>query len=165
MKDQAGQGAVTFQSSRFGELSVPESSVIDFPSGLVGFPRRMRFVMLDYKAPFSWLHSIEDPNLAFVVIDGFEFGKLYNLKPPIGDKDIDLQEADEFAVLIIVTVRSDPKLTTANLKAPVFVNIRNRKGVQVIYDNPELSTRHMLWGDQGQNTETAAAEGEEKSEK
>lgn len=161
MNEEAGQGTVVFQSSRFGELAVPETSIIEFPSGLVGFPRKMRFVMLDYKAPFSWLHSVDDPNLAFVVVDGYEFGKTLNLKPPIGDKEIDLQESDEFAVLIIVTVRSDPKLTTANLKAPVFVNIRTRKGVQVIYDNPELSTRHMLWaGEEEQDAQTGGAGGE-----
>ena len=59
MNGEAEQGNITFQSSRFGELTVPETSVIEFPTGLVGFPRKMRFVMLDYKAPFSWLHSID----------------------------------------------------------------------------------------------------------
>ena len=165
MNGEAEQGNITFQSSRFGELTVPETSIIEFPTGLVGFPRKMRFVMLDYKAPFSWLHSIEDPNLAFVVIDGFEVGKTFNYKPPMNDKEIDLQESDEFAVLIIVTVRSNPKLTTANLKAPVFVNIRNRRGVQVIYDNPELSTRHMLWAkEEGQGEETPDEPGKKGEE-
>jgi flagellar assembly factor FliW len=161
MNDATGQETITFQSSRFGELSVPASSIIEFPSGLVGFPRRMNFVMLDYTAPFSWLHSIEDPSLAFVVVDGFEFGRQFNFKPPIGDKEIDLKEDDEFAILVIVTVRPDPKLTTANLKAPVFVNVRTRKGIQVIYDNPTLSTRYLLWG----NIEGQDQKGPDEGEK
>ncbi len=57
---------------------------------------------------------------------------------------------------MIVTVRPDPSLTTANLKAPVFVNLRNRKGVQVIFDDPRLSTRHPLWSSE-------AEEGEDES--
>lgn len=133
------------KSTRFGEFSVTADSIIEIPSGLIGFPKHQRFVMIDHKPPFSWLHSVEDPDLAFVVVDGFEFGDKYNLKPPYGDGDIDLQQDDEYAILVIVTVRPDPQFTTANLKAPVFVNVRTRRGVQIIFDDPNLSTRTQLW--------------------
>lgn len=140
------QGDVlTFKSTRFGEFTVPVETVITIPSGVIGFPHTTKYVMLDHKHPFSWLHSIEDPNLAFVVVDGFEFGQQFDVKPPVGDKDTELKADDEYAILIIVTVRSDPRLTTANLKAPVFVNMRNRKGVQIIIDDPRYSTRFPLW--------------------
>jgi flagellar assembly factor FliW len=131
-------------SSRFGELEVPEDSIITFPTGVVGFPDSRRFVMFDYKAPFSWLHSVDDPNLAFVVMDGAEFTRVFDFPPPYGDKDTDLKENDEFAILVIVTIRPDPKMTTANVKAPLFVNLRTRSGVQVIYDDPKLSHRFPL---------------------
>jgi flagellar assembly factor FliW len=139
---------LTFKSTRFGEFTVPVETVITIPSGVIGFPHTTRFVMLDHKHPFSWLHSVEDPNLAFVVVDGFEFGQQFEVKPPVGDKDTDLKAEDEYAILIIVTVRSDPRLTTANLKAPVFVNMRNRRGVQIIIDDPRYSTRFPLWTDE-----------------
>ena len=152
--NETKSGEITLQSTRFGEFCVAADSVIHFPAGLIGFSRQQGFVMLDYKEPFSWLHSIDDASLAFVVIDGSQFAAAYDLKPPYGDKDIDLKEDDEYAVLIVVTVRSDPRLTTANLKAPLFVNVRNRKGVQVIFDNPNLSTRfHLYQGDEGQKPE------------
>src|SRR5688572_4140913 len=111
------------QSSRFGDLPVPTDSIIEFPSGLIGFPRHTRFVMIDHKPPVSWLHSADDRNLAFVVVDGFEFGQAYDLKAPIGIADGDFRADDEYAILVIVTVRPDPRLTTANLKAPLFVNM------------------------------------------
>jgi flagellar assembly factor FliW len=138
---------VSFSSTRFGDFTVRPDSIIEIPSGVIGFPHTTKFVMLDHKPPFSWLHSIEDPNLAFVVVDGFEFGQELDLPPPIGDRDTDLQSDDEYAILIIVTVRPDPRLTTANLKAPVFVNMRNRRGVQMIIDDPRLSTRFPLWSE------------------
>ncbi|MGI6524024.1 MAG: flagellar assembly protein FliW [Bdellovibrionota bacterium] len=136
---------ITFQSSRFGEVVVPEDSVLEFPVGIIGFPNQHQYVMLEHKPPFAWLHAVDEPNLAFVVIDALELGEGYSVQPPIGDKDIDLKEDDEYAVLIIVTIRPDPSMTTANLKAPLFVNLRNRKGVQVIFDDARLSTRHLLW--------------------
>jgi flagellar assembly factor FliW len=145
------QELLTFASTRFGELQVPAESVIEFPSGVIGFPHTTKYVMLEHKHPFSWLHSIEDPNLAFVVVDGFEFGQQFDVKPPFGDKDTDIKDDDEYAILIIVTVRSDPRLTTANLKAPIFVNMRNRRGVQVIFDDPRYSTRFPLWSEESQS--------------
>ena len=139
-------GSLVVKSSRFGEIAVPESSVIELPSGIIGFPTHKKFVLIDYKPPFSWLHSVEDQDLAFVVVDGFQFGDAYGVKPPIGDKDCDITESDEYALLVLITVSSDPKETTANLKAPVFINIRTKKGLQVIYDDPRFSTRFPLWG-------------------
>jgi flagellar assembly factor FliW len=142
------QDTLTFTSTRFGEFTVPAETVIEIPAGIIGFPHATRYVMLEHKQPFSWLHSVDDPNLAFVVVDGFEFGQQFDVKPPIGDKDSDLKADDEYAILIIVTVRPDPRLTTANLKAPVFVNMRNRKGVQVIIDDARYSTRFPLWSEE-----------------
>jgi flagellar assembly factor FliW len=110
---------------------------------------------LEHKAPFSWLHSVDDPDLAFVVVDGFEFGDQYVIDAPYGDGVIALQEGDDFAVLVIITVRPDPKDTTANLKAPLFVNLKNRKGVQVIFDDPRFSTRFPLYSVLTQNEEVA----------
>ncbi len=133
------------KSTRFGDVAVPVNSPIEFPEGLIGFPTMRRYVMLEHKHPFSWLQSLDDPALAFVIVDGMQFGESYDAKPPYGDPTIQLKEGDEYAILVIVTVRSDPTMTTANLKAPVFVNIQNRRGIQIIYDDPRYSTRFPLW--------------------
>lgn len=138
-------GELIVQSSRFGDISVAADSVMHFPAGMIGFPQHKNFVMFDHKPPFAWLHSTDDPNLAFVVMDGSQFTDTYDFKAPYNDKDVALSKDDEFAILVIVTVRPDPKMTTANLKAPLFVNIRNRRGVQVIHDDPKFPTRYHLW--------------------
>jgi flagellar assembly factor FliW len=148
---------VTVPSSRFGDLEVPADSVIEFPSGIIGFPSAKKFIMLEHKPPFSWLQSTQDADLAFVVVDGFEFGQQFDVKPPVGDRDTDFREDDEYAILIIVTVRPDPRMTTANLKAPLFVNMRNRRGVQVIFDDPRYSTRFPLWSEEVQANQAPEA--------
>ena len=164
MSEQKGSEnpTIIIHSTKFGDLEVPEASVITFPTGLIGLPSAKRFVMFEYKAPFSWLHSVDDPGLAFVVVNGFEFGPELTFKPPYGDKDIDLQQGDEFAILVIVTVRTDPRQTTANLKAPLFVNLKNRKGLQIIYDDPRLSTRYPLWVEGDEITTPPPEEKEKK---
>ena len=153
---------IVVKSARFGDISIEADSVIEFPGGMIGFPRHKKFVMFDHKPPFAWLHSTEDPNLAFVVIDGSQFTDKFEFRAPFGDKEIDLKETDEYAILVVVTVRSDPKTTTANLKAPLFVNIKNRRGVQIIYDNQIYPTRFHLWGEGDGEPSKPAPEGEKK---
>ena len=158
---------IAVQSTRFGTLEVPKESVIEFPAGMIGFPRYTRYIMLEHKPPFSWLQSLDEPDLAFVVVDGFEFGDSYRVKPPQNDKDVPFAENDEFAILVIVTVRPNPADTTANLKAPLFVNVEMRKGVQVIFDNPNFSTRFPLWAQDEEGAEEsgeAAKEGDASKE-
>ena len=46
----------------------------------------------------------------------------------------------------LVSVRPDPTMTTVNLKAPVIVNLRNRRGRQTVLDNSRYPVRMPLWG-------------------
>lgn len=148
MSETEQEPTLTIQTSRFGELSVPASSIIEFPSGLVGMGESKRFVLLEYKAPFSWLQSVDNAGLAFVVIDGAELVSAFNMAIPRDSKEFDFKADDEIAVLVIITVRPNPKETTANLKGPLFVNLRNRRGIQWIYDDARLSARHPLWSEE-----------------
>ena len=56
---------------------------------------------------------------------------IYNIVAPYGDTTIDLKEEDEFAILVIVTVREGAADTTANLKAPLFVNLKKMHVIPV----------------------------------
>ena len=63
-------------SSRFGSLTVDEKEIFFFPEGLLGFANRKRFFIYNNQKnqPFFWLHSVEDPKLAFVICcDCFSF--------------------------------------------------------------------------------------------
>jgi flagellar assembly factor FliW len=135
---------LTFSSSRFGELQVPKESIIEFPKGIIGFAEYKNYVMLDYKPPFSWLHSIEASNLAFVIMDGSILGTEYDPDIALKDSSCDFKPEDEYAILLIVTIRAQNNDSSVNLKAPIFVNLRNRKAVQVIYDNQNYLTRFPL---------------------
>lgn len=137
--------SIKVSTTRFGELEVPAVSVIEVVGGIIGFPQFSRYVLLEYNPPFSWLQSIENPSLAFVVVNAAEFGDSYSFALPVGDRDIDLGETDEVAIVNLVSVRPDPTLTTVNLKAPVVVNLKNRRGRQLILDDNRFPTRLPLW--------------------
>lgn len=145
MSEQGKTGMIKLHTSRFGDFEVEASSVITIIGGIIGFPGLTKFVMLDYNPPFSWLQSIENADLAFVVVNGAEFGENYRFPLPIGDRDLDLKEEDDYAIITLVSVRPDPSQTTVNLKAPVVVNLRNRVGRQVVLDDTKFPMRFPLW--------------------
>jgi len=133
------------KTSRFGNIEVGASKIIQFPSGLVGYEKPQIFALFDYHSPFHWLQSIDDPELGFVVLDGLAISKEFEMQPPYGDPDTDLQEGDEYAVILIVNLKEPVTKSTVNLAAPLFVNMKNRRGVQVVYDDPKLSIQHPLF--------------------
>jgi flagellar assembly factor FliW len=147
METPAETSLLKFESTRFGPLEVPAQSLIELEHGIIGFSRFTKFVMLDYKEPFSWLHSVEEPSLAFVVIDGASFGATYDPSIAFSEPSCDFHPDDEYAILLVVTFRSPREESSVNTKAPIFVNVRNRKGVQAIYDSPQYSTRWPLWNE------------------
>ncbi len=150
---------IKFQSSRFGEQEVSAVSVITLIGGLIGFPDAKQYVLLDYNPPFSWLHSITAADLAFVVVNGAEFGEHYQVPLPKNDTELDLGDNPDYAIVNIVSVRPQPSPTTVNLKAPIIVNLKNMKGRQIVIDSPHCPARFPLWSDESKK------ESEEKEKK
>lgn len=137
--------AVTLHSTRFGELSVPEESVLEFPHGLIGLPGR-QFALLarTEDAAFLWLQSLEDPELALPVTNPFRFFARYEVE--VSDEDAAVIGAgDDDRTSVYVTVRAAEQLEefTANLAAPIIV--AGGKGHQVINQAPDSPVRAPLF--------------------
>lgn len=127
---------MTIQTSRFGELEVSEDTLLTFPSGLVGFPAIQQFVVLDVAEDsyYQWFQAIKEPDLALVIID------VHFLDPEFqaqvsdeGLAELDITQRDPILIMAVVTIPSGhPEQATANLRAPLVVNLRTRKGKQLI---------------------------------
>lgn len=139
------QEKIRINTTRFGELEVASSAVIHVIAGVIGFPGISRYILLEYNPPFSWLQSVDQPDLAFVVVNGAEFGEHYLFDLPMDDPELDLKETDDISVINLVAVRPAPHETTVNLKAPLIVNMRNLKARQIILDDPRFPMRFPLW--------------------
>jgi flagellar assembly factor FliW len=145
MSSETTKETITLETSRFGQLEVPKASIITVVNGVIGFPEWIKYTLLEYNPPFSWLQSVENGSLAFVVVNGAEFGDDYSFPLPIGDRDLDLKEDDDVAVVNLVSVRPNPTETTVNLKAPIIVNLRTLKGRQLVLDDSRFPVRMPLW--------------------
>lgn len=131
----------TFSTSRFGTIPVNEGSVLTFPEGLLGFPSGRRFLLLETaeNGVFYWMQSLDDPALAFVVIDPELLVRDYRKGFSLSDWDrdffspADLSDPESMTVMAIVTFSEGPgEKATANLQGPLLVRESDRTGRQVV---------------------------------
>ena len=124
------------QTSRFGNLEVSKDVFLDFPSGLVGFPAVRQFVVLDTEqdSAYQWFQSVDEPTMAFVIVDVDLLDSDLRVEvPDEGLVEIEYAETDPLLIMAVITIPSGkPDEATANLRAPLVVNLRTRKGKQVI---------------------------------
>ena len=136
---------LTFDSTRFGPLKVAADAVIEFPTGLIGLGgARYALVATEPDAPFAWLHSVEDPDVALPVTNPWLH---------YGDFSVDLSDADSArvgsddpsAVDVWVTVRAAAEVSdfSCNLRAPIVV--WKGRGHQVINEAPDAPVRARLF--------------------
>ena len=125
------------KTKRFGVLEIEEDQVIIFPEGLPGFPEQRRFVLLDLQqgSPLKFLQSVDDPDLSFLVAEPLTFFPEYRvLVRPEDLAPIALDAPERGIVVAIVSVPSDFKEATVNLKAPVVINPERSLARQVILE-------------------------------
>ena len=140
------------KSTRFGEFEVSEELVVQFPEGLPGFEDQKQFAFLPYtvdedNSPFAYMQSVQDPDLTLLLADPFLFFKHYSLD--LNDEDaaqLGLSDSEETAgVYGVVAVPEKIDQMTVNLVAPIVVNWKEQKGMQIILNRSPYSTKHRLF--------------------
>jgi flagellar assembly factor FliW len=139
------------ETTRLGIITYEEDSVLDFPRGLPGFENRRRFVAvrLPVNDPLVFLQSLEDPGLCFLTAPVKAVCPDYRMEVCSDDRELLGFPAERRPVpgreiwsLAVLCVRESGP--TANLLAPVVVNLENRRAVQAVNAVPGYSHRHAL---------------------
>ncbi|MBF0283632.1 MAG: flagellar assembly protein FliW [Magnetococcales bacterium] len=122
--------------TRFGKLEYDDQETLHFKDGLLGFPLSQRFILFPYaeESPFFWLQSLDEPQIAFIVINPFDF--FQELEFSIADEDahgLGLITHDDAEIFTLVTIpEGKPEEMRTNLAGPLLVNADNRQGKQVL---------------------------------
>ena len=109
---------------------------ITFATGLPGFPEARRFALSEWGgegSPFSLLRSLEQEGLEFLVAHPLSFFPDY--APEVDDETVerlDLNDADDALVLVIITVPEHVADATANLAGPIVINRHTLEAVQAV---------------------------------
>ncbi len=140
---------MTVETTRFGVVEIDDNSQVQMTSGLLGFEDHARYCLIDHspEANFRWLQSMEDPGLAFVVVNPYDYFADYTIE--ISDADaakLGLTKEEDAIVMTIVTLDKDASRITANLAAPIVVNSKNLRAAQVVLQDERYPIRHPLFG-------------------
>lgn len=134
-------------TSRLGAIEIDETGIYKFPAGVPGFEVYKQFVLLQTSqdAPFCYMQSVENGELAFLVADPFLFYPDYEFDLSDSQQDeLNVEKADELTIWCIVTAQRTLLDATMNLKAPVVLNTRRRYGKQIVLYDTHYTTKHPL---------------------
>jgi flagellar assembly factor FliW len=128
-----------------GRVEIDEKQKIVFPEGLYGFEDIKEFALITAEqAPFFYLQSIENKDVAFILIDPFLCCPEY--EPDVDNEElaaIGIYDPQDALVFAIITIRPDSNMT-ANLQGPLIVNRKNRLGRQAILSDPRWEIQHEV---------------------
>jgi len=136
-------------TKHFGEIDINENGIIEFEEGLPGFEDAKLFVLLydgEPESPFCWLQSVDKPNLAFAMINPEVIMPDYTVEidDAIAER-LGISSQDDVIYYAIVVVPENITDMTANMKAPVIINVREKKGMQIIMENSGYSVRYPVF--------------------
>ncbi len=135
----------------FGDIEIDDQKILHFEEGLIGFENLKKFTLIynseeENSKSIIWLQSLDEPMVAFPMINPFHVMTDYN--PIINDEILDsLGELKEenTALFLTLTVPADITKMTTNLKAPIIINAETKKGCQVIAENPDYVIKYNIY--------------------
>jgi flagellar assembly factor FliW len=123
---------------QFGDIEIEDEHIIHFPEGILGFEDLKNYVLISEEetVPFKWLLSLESPDIGFPLLSPWLLELDYN---PGNDFDYNIH-----AIFVIITLEDELGRMTANLKAPVVVDVNQKTGEQIILTTDKYSTNHLI---------------------
>ncbi len=137
------------ETSRFGTLDVSDDVVIRMTKPVLGFEQYRKYVIVetDDFEPFKWLQSVENAELAFVIVNPSLFFPDYTIEVnPKEIEELEVGDVGEIITYSIVTIPSDYTRMTANLQGPILINSRTRLAKQLVLVNSQHGIKHRLFG-------------------
>jgi flagellar assembly factor FliW len=131
-----------------GIIEYSEKEIINFKKGLPGFENLKKFILftVEENEIFSILHSIEDSQVGIVVMSPFIVCKDYQFKLEKQQiKELNIKSEKDVLALVTVTLSSNIKNITANLRAPIVVNIKDKIGEQIIIEKEDYKIKYPIF--------------------
>lgn len=145
-----------------GPITIDQSKIITFPDGIPAFEEEKKYILLPMEEnnPFFYLQSVKTPDLCFILADPFVFFPSYQVElVDEQESKLEAQSEKDLVVLAVLSIPEDFKQATANLMAPVIINLNKNKGMQYVPPQSSYTTRQPLFPQIAQTESAAAQEG------
>lgn len=136
------------QTGRFGQVEISTDEIISVPSGILGFPEDHNFCLVDSgdDTLILWLQSLSNPHLAFPVLEPKIFKNDYIVRLSAAElRELKLASIKDASVFTILTIPSPMTEMTANLKAPIVINIKEKIAKQVVLQENDQPIKHPMF--------------------
>jgi len=133
---------VKIQTLRFGELVIDENEIINFPYGIPGIPFE-RFIIRECLDPVKWLISVDDPDVAMLIVSPFKFFPTYGFELS-NEISFILQAESEEDLEIYVALLKHNDGVAANLKSPFVINKNKKIGVQILLEDERYQFKEPI---------------------
>ncbi|MFB3901873.1 MAG: flagellar assembly protein FliW [Acidobacteriota bacterium] len=136
-------------TGRFGNVRYEDRDVIRMVAGMPGFESLRQFLLIDSTEyePVKFLQSLEEPRISFPLIDPRLVRSDYRVSLDAAQQEsLGLDHPGEGLVYSILTLGDNPAEVTANLFAPVVINLATMKAAQIILFESEYSVEEPVLG-------------------
>jgi flagellar assembly factor FliW len=148
--------ALIIETASWGSLELTDEQIFRFDKGIPGFEEFKKFALIVIDdGPFSYLQSVEDKNISFMLADPFVFYPNYEFELP-DEEALELGINGQIFIRSMLTLQKPLEDSTVNLLAPLVLNPANGKAKQVVLHQTVYQTRHPLW--RGINSSISAKE-------
>jgi flagellar assembly factor FliW len=137
-----------------GEVEYSPEAVYTFPIGIPGFENEHAFVFLERPRshPLMFMQSLATPELCLILMPILAADRHYKLH--LTEEDLEALQLparkqprigkDILCAVVVCAGGQDRPDPTANLLAPIVVNLKQQIGIQVIQTKVNYSYRHPL---------------------
>ena len=147
------------ETSKFGSIEYTESEIITMSRGILGFESLKSFIIIGLvgQEPFKWLQSLEDPELAFLMIDPLFFKPDYIVDIHPDDLTVlNTSNINDIIVFVFVSIpKGNPSRMSANLQAPLVINTNNMSAAQLVLAESVYNIEHSIFDEVEQRLASA----------
>jgi flagellar assembly factor FliW len=139
---------VIIETGRFGQLTVGDDEKVTVPQGILGFPEYRQFCLVDPgdDTLIIWLQSLENMEIAFPLLEPKIFKPDYAARLSAAElRELKLENVNQSAVFSILTIPEDVTKMTANLKAPLVINLKEHLAKQVVLQENEYNIKSEMF--------------------
>jgi flagellar assembly factor FliW len=152
---------ISFDKEAVQRVSVDSRQIVTFQNGLIGLPQLKVFALVEdeLSLPIRLLQCISMPDFVFVVINPFSVYPNYEIE--ISDDDaaeLGVTSPGDVLVLSIVTVPEDLRFATANLLSPLAINMKTKRGTQVLLTDTDYPINYRILKDAPEEKKLASLE-------
>ncbi|WP_105616948.1 flagellar assembly protein FliW [Vallitalea okinawensis] len=138
------------KTRNFGTIEIEDDQILTFEDGIPGFEKLNKFALINDKKdyPFAFLQCVSDGDISLTIINPYDLIKDYSFE--VDDtliENLGQIKENNLAIYVVVVIPDNIEKITANLKAPIIINIEAKKGIQVALRNDNYQIKHPVFNE------------------